>query len=416
LSAIDEHAAATEAFAGLLDEPEAWVIRPAYSVPAFAAKFPEVRRSAIRRLAAAAAGASSSRGLDVRFVPPALFIASSANQVRTLAPIWGTGASEHRVSRRVPGDIDTTLRALASIIEGRFAGIGVHGGDVLLRLTQARRRIDVGRRLLARTNAEVLVVANQHSLNCRALLHAARTMDVPSVYIAHAPYADNAAYRDLPVSVAGLRGPREVEAYAALGAPRDALHVVGNPSISDLSGERDRDGPIVLALSPHAPAVLAELIEATRSAVGTDVVVAPHPATSRRDVEPLLPRGWRVHDGSTQDLLRSGVACVIQRSSGVAWEALSLGTPVIEVSSPGQTPNYPLIAEPVVPIVTTAEELRAALDRVRADGHDAASARRAWAASWCEVVGDQAVERARQLIETSAGTNPEWALDAWRRG
>lgn len=408
----DVHEIAEAAFSGTLDAPEAWVIRPAYSVPSFAEQFPDVRRGRLRRSFGDVALASS-RGLVVRSVPPALFVASTVNQERTLAPIWGAAGTPRRSGPvRVFGRT-RRLQTLARTIERGFRDAGARGGNVLERLEEASSRMAVARRLLTTSEARVLVLANQHSLTCRAFLEVARDLRVPSVYIAHAPYADNPAYRDLPVSVAGLRGQREVEAYVRLGAPHTGLHIVGNPSVREIVGRTRKDGPVALALSPHSPEVLARMLRVADEALGDDVVVAPHPAMSVDKVAALTPSRWRIHHGATQDLLEQGVSCVVQRSSGVAWEALARGIPVVELTEDGMRPNYPLIAEPIVPIVTTADALSDAMARLRTSDRD--GERRSWAASWCEIVGDEAVDRARSLIQEAVAAEPTWLLDGWRQ-
>ncbi|MEQ1787608.1 MAG: hypothetical protein ABL966_11185 [Acidimicrobiales bacterium] len=137
----------------------------------------------------------------------------------------------------------------------------------------------------------------------------------------------------------------------------------------------------------------------------------------------IWPAHWTLHEGGTIDLLAAGHPCLIQTSSGVAWEAMAHGVPVIELadpSAPSPTPLYPLIAAPHATLCASADDLVPAVADARRTAADpeARARLRAWAGEWCLRTGPEAVEAAVQWIGDclDAGPAPGPLLDRWPVG
>ena len=175
---------------------------------------------------------------------------------------------------------------------------------------------------------------------------------------------------------------------------------------------------VIFAPRPQSPEQLRAQI-AEVAAAAPEVVVSPHPRMrGKARYDDLWPAHWAVHDGWTADLLRRDHPCVIQRSSGVAWEAMAHGVPVIELSSPGAPPApYLVIREPYVRVCTTEAQLGVAVAAARADAGDqpAREVLMAWAREWCAADGPDAVARAAGWIDDCLRVDdpPGPLLDHW---
>ena len=403
-----------ELFRGLMDEPLAWIVRPSYSDATFVQPS-DANRGWMRRAHRRHIGGWSTQHLEVVERERVLFLSYTENQRRALAPLVADDRSRQVTARRpraISAAWDRSVREFAAELHRRCVSMGIPEHASEAHIGRAARLMALAGHLVSVVEPRCLVVANQHSIVGRAFLLVARREGVPTAYVNHAPMAQNVQYMDLPVSYAGLRSQREVDTYARVGVEPDRIRVIGNPASELVAGAgRDPSGPVVLALSnPQDTAALAELVHAAH--LDHAVVVAPHPA-ARADAERLaLASGWLLNPmGSTNELLRSGVAAVIQRSSGIVWEAMRLGLPVVQVVLDDEPANFAMTAEPYVRFVTTPEELRAAVDDVRATDLERTVE---WAISWCAMTGPAAVDAARQLVvEAAEGGVADWIFDRW---
>jgi hypothetical protein len=256
-----------------------------------------------------------------------------------------------------------------------------------------------------------VLVSTQHSPIMRALIVAADEQSVPVVYVPHAPVASNAAYLDLPVMYAGLRGVGEQRYYTSeLGVPVSLLDVVGNLASDVLSQPLPSirlGGAGVLALSPHEPEVLRRIFSAVATRNLGDMIVAPHPRSDLDAISEMMPPEWSLYEGErTLDLLASGPPFLFQFSSGVAWESAALGIPTATIHIDDTTVNYPFLAdESVYPAIRTPEDATgfASLARTGTMERDRL---RAHAEQWCGVDGDRAAHRLAELLERVADAGP----------
>lgn len=307
---------------------------------------------------------------------------------------------QRRLSRRLHLQLGIQDRSLQLLLDRitAHATVGIH---------LARRAID-------HHSPERLVVATQHSVIARAALVAAREAGVVAVYVPHAPAADNRIYRDLPVDVAALRGPLEVDYYSQLGADPAGLHVVGNLGLSLGTDSRPcPDGPVIVALPPD-PHRVERSMALVAAAIAEPFTVCPHPATDIEHLRALLPDRARLVEGErTSKVIARGCRAVVQSSSGVATEAMLLGAPVIDVPIEGRPPNYPAIAEPYVRMAADAAELRRAVDAFGSEARGPFVERaRTWARGWTAYTGRQAEQRLRGLLASELHpTGP--LLDGW---
>lgn len=349
---------------------------------------------------------------------------NTENQARSLMPIIREVAHHRdrkprlvRPSAMGPGDFRRAWRRCASIetevlSRGRHLGVTLDQTALRRRLLKAIRGGFIFGHAHDRHDVRKLIVSNQHLADHRSALRAAHRRGATSLYVPHAPAADTDAYRDLPVTVAALRGQLEEDFYAQRGALPERLRSVGNPAFPEVSPAPRLDGPVVVGLSPWPRERLQAMIDLVADGVGrrTPVVVAPHPRSDRREISKLIPRAWAIHSGRTVELLRRGPSLLVQHSSGVAWEGLYLGVPTVQISLGCTAPTYALITAPYVPTVRSAAELRDIVmtpsDRVdRAELRD-------WARRWCVSVGDIAAKQAANALEDMP-RGPTLALDAW---
>ena len=276
--------------------------------------------------------------------------------------------------------------------------------------------VDVARRFFEAHRPRKLVAPTQHSVPARAALVAAQAAGVPTVYVPHAPIANNRIYRDLPFDHAALRGPLEVDYYADLGADRARLHVVGDLSLSIRADSSPcPDGPIVVAPSPWEAPRVEKFIAMVDAGIKQPFVVCPHPRTDVPHMRQLLPERAHLVEGErTVDVIARGCRAVVQNSSGVAVEAMLLGAPVIEVPASGQPPSYLAITEPYVRVATTPAEVQQAVSTLSPGArlHHVEQAR-TWVRGWTAHTGTEAEAQLRDLLDwdlrPSGALLDEWA-------
>lgn len=374
-----------------------------------------------------ASGLRRSRGARFVTVGNVLFAYEGANPEGTLRPVIDELARRRsqpaidlaiRPSPRALADGLRQLRPTRAALLARLGPPLPASFDAALHAAvragaRARSALDLVRPAL-------VVVASQHSTASRALLRIARERRVPTGYLPHAPAADTHQYRDLPTDFAALRGPREVELYRALGVTGE-LAVAGNPQIDVAPPDAlDPDLAVVYAPRPLSAEVVRAQV-ADVQAASDSVVVSPHPRMRSEVYDRLWPAHWEVHRGPTVELLRQGHPCVVQLSSGVAWEAMAHGVPVVELPAPGGGgPLYPLIRPPYARVCTSSADVVAAVHEARREAPDAEGRRRlmAWAGEWCQATGAEAADLAAACVEDWAGRGPVPGplLDRWAPG
>lgn len=267
-------------------------------------------------------------------------------------------------------------------------------------------------RLLRQDDVSRLVVATQHSAAVRCFIAAARDLAIPSIYIPHAPAADNPQYADLPVDHAWLRGSREMEFYKQAGASPDRMAIVGSAGIPELPATIEASHEIVVAPSTWSRPELEAFFTVIRTSGIGPFVVCPHPGSDVKALQQLAGVGNHVLVGTrTFDRLRAG-GVLLQHSSGVALEALLLGLPVIEVSTSGRAPSYPFIQEPQVSFARTPKELRAHVAHHLHPSTAERDARVELAREWCVQTGpDAEAAIGRNLRLGQVAQEP--LLDVW---
>jgi len=350
-----------------------------------------------------------------------LYVGTGSNQWRSLEPIVERASLDE-----VPA-VELRPRSLVGIDSPvtevvRALGDAIGSDPATERMvTRAARKAQRGLRRAATVldAAEItrVVVATQHEAEVRAFICEARRRGIPTVYIPHAPLSASVIYDDLPVDLAALRGASEVAHYARLGAEISGLVVVGNPGIgASRPPSIDARMPVVLALSWPIDEAMLAAIAVVYEAVGDDVIVAPHPALSRRRLSEVLPDTWKVLSDRfrTWDLLRLGPWCVIQASSGVAAEALYLGLETIELAFPGRPAAYRFLTEPAVRFAEDSVELRSQVEAARAAIGNATrrQAVREHATRWCSTSGDAAISDALKVIRSPVASRSP-LLDLW---
>lgn len=277
------------------------------------------------------------------------------------------------------------------------------------------------RKLFSSTNCpQVLVIGTQHGAAIRALVRAAHEAGrTRIVYLPHAPLARNPWYHDLPVHWALLRGPAEEIVYRQLGVVEGRVCSVGDPSVRASGRHRcvSEGTQVLYAVSVDDARSLSADISVIAEAGCQGVDVSMHPRLrNRSDLMRLLPREWTINPlpSTYERMLTSGPAAVIQHSSGVGLEALSLGLPLVDLCNPGRLPNYHYLSGPEVNVVSSSAGLSAVLRSVQTDERSA-ERRRAYAADWISSVGDDAADGAvLRLLEILERPVPDdLLLDGW---
>lgn len=360
----------------------------------------------------------------VRFAPSVLraagdglIVTRAVTEERALAPIVGkaTPAPMSEVRDRPGRVVDTaSVRAVKAWIDDTLRS---HRRPEWLRpwrdaANAAASQLEQYARVDLSRYRFVLVARQSHPL-VRALILAAEDQNVPVVLLPHSPMT--AWQIDLPVAYAGLRGEAERAVTAArTGADPERIAVVGNPDIAVLRESMPTlrsDAPGVLALSPDPEPVLREMVSLVQAAGCTDVVVAPHPRSDLRMLRRIIPAQWELHRGGrTAELLRAGSPWVIQRSSGVAWEAAALGIPTGDIRPSSGLPDYPFLSdERIFPALREVDDVRRFVTWARsADRYQL----REHALAWGSPDGAEAVERARALLDGIDGPRARIA-DTW---
>jgi hypothetical protein len=262
----------------------------------------------------------------------------------------------------------------------------------------------IAERILEQQRPTSIVVATQHAPLIRALLATLRSAKIPTLYVPHAPVADNYEYADLPFDFAGLRGPAEIAHYVALEADESRLSDCGDPSLNGVEMEGP-SGPgrlPVFAVSPWSGDEKAWLWETARAGMPSGTIVAPHPRSQPKELSDQLAPGWSIADGvRTVDLLRTSASVLVQSSSGVGLEGLRLGLPLVDFRPPGTEPNYHFLRHPCVDVVRDHQSLRTIMAERNAPSSDAAvQARIAWATQWSSRTGSAASTAIEELVDT----------------
>jgi hypothetical protein len=270
-------------------------------------------------------------------------------------------------------------------------------------LVLARHELDAASQHLEKVSPRQVVLATQHGLQARAMILLSRNSGIPTIYVPHAPLANNRIYRDLPFDIAALRGRREVTTYQHFGVDAARLHDIGDPAFpSALWDVRCGDGPIVVAPSPWASDEVEQFIRVASEAIAEPFVVCPHPRSDLAELRRLIPRRATIAPGRTLETLAAGCRALVQHSSGVAVEAMLIGAPVVELSVHNEPPSYYAVCEPFVKRATDGPSLAAALDSYAREDRDAlAVTSQQWGSEWVSRAGEAASSALRRLLSES---------------
>lgn len=403
-------------------DPLEWCVLPQLDLPRFWSK-PTAPKALLTELRSVPKlfGAEVSGGL---------VIWGTQNGKRTFAPL--VDVPDYREVTLKSGRIDWARSAMSSHSRSRLARIGrevleandlldlLPVWDFLLKHTQYCLRMANKLKL---DQYRFVGVASQHAAYSRAFIWEAARLGVPTIYVPHAPIGANAQYMDLPTSAVALRGVGEVDLYAdVLGVDTQRMNVIGNPSsdvLAELPPPIDANALGVLALSPQPTEVLEQLIRAVDESGLTNLRVAPHPRSDVERLKKMVPPGWVVEEGRrTLDMLREGPPFLLQHSSGVAWEAIALGIPTLQISLDGAVPNYYFLRDEVIFPRADASDPASIARFVAALDHSVAhrDQLRTYARRWCECDGEEAGEKLRRLLATCDRWPSSMVFDGWGTG
>lgn len=359
----------------------------------------------------------------------ALFLMESLNERRVMEPIIGDATiatptftvktfRARPVSKRAVRNIALSVYDRLEAELGRpagLAGLFVDRASFVRSVAVARRTLAEISTFLKATSPKTVVVGSPMNPLARAMVLVARELGIPSVYIPHAPAANQPWYEDLATDFAGLRGVGEVDFYTDLGAAPDGLVSVGLPYLADTQIPKiDGSLPSVFAPSPVAAPLFKQLILFVADGAGDNVIVSPHPRQSVAMLRTQMPRAWKfATDTSTAELLQKGYPRVIVHNSGVALEALRLGIPAMHVELVGSPSTYVMYDSDAVASAASSDELATWCQSVATE--DEREKLVAVARQWASPVGDASVDAGRALIGRAIahGPRPAPLLDHW---
>lgn len=264
-----------------------------------------------------------------------------------------------------------------------------------------------------------VVLSTQQSIHARAASIVAQNLDLPTVYIPHAPAADNVYYRDIPFNYAALHGNREKQFYEDIGSDTARISVIGSlRELPHVPKQPDREAAretVVVAPSPWDEPVVRAFFDLVVPGLRRPFVVCPHPRSDVALIRSLVPPGTQIIvDRETSDVLAERGLAVVQHSSGVALEAMYLGVPVIDMRLTNLDPPYLFMRTRHVHSVTSSAELMRSLDSI-ASSHSERSAieLHAYAREWLEPLPPESRRRLDLLLAQELDTDG-FVLDRWR--
>ena len=394
---------------------------------------PDASRGTVFKRRARTGLANLRRAARIRLVSTeaALFLMESVNERRVMEPILGddtlpVSSFTIRTFRARPVSTGHAKPVAASVYQrltdeiGRpagLAGVFIDRPSLTRNLAVAKRTLDEVRALLTQARPQAVVVGSPMNPLARAMVLVSRELGIPSVYIPHAPAANQPWYEDLATDYAGLRGMGEVDFYSALGAPTAGLTAVGLPYLTEADPPPlDASLPSVFAPSPIAAPLFKRLIDIVAEGAGDNVIVSPHPRQSVAVLRTQMPRTWKfASDVSTVELLERGHPRVIVHNSGVALEALRSGIPSIHIELEGSPSTYVMYDSGAVSTASSADALATLCSSVVSDEErvkliDVAR-------HWASPVGAESAEAGKALIARAVAEGPRSGplLDHWKR-
>lgn len=315
-----------------------------------------------------------------------------------------------RHTRSLNEDAREALRHVASRAVVPEEGLRRFIGQVVSIQESIRKTID-------RASPRIVVTASTELAFSRLAVSASREFQVPTMYVPHAPTAQNRNYADIPHDYAALRGVADWAYYASLGAKTGRATVVGDQSF-DVSPIRSHSNPPVLLFATGfgSSETLEESIKAVQKAsIGpfVRIVLAPHPRGRNRALRiakklavEVVPNSLRTAQALT--LLNVALA-VTEHSSGVALEILAHGVPVRSLSS---RQNYLYEEELGVKPIERAELVEALVRSI--EDADPLHASRVDVTQYIAATGVKATRAISEAIAKPLAPQTDGMLDSWR--
>lgn len=272
------------------------------------------------------------------------------------------------------------------------------------------------RKTIEQASPRIVITASTELAFSRLAVSACRELEVPTMYVPHAPTANNRIYADIPHDYAALRGVADWTYYASLGAKTGRATVVGDQSF-DVSPIRSHSNPPVLLFATGfgSSDTLEDSIKAVQRSIGpfVRIVLAPHPRGRNRALRiarklavEVVPNSLRTAQALT--LLNVALA-VTEHSSGVALEILAHGVPVRSLSS---QPNYLYEEELGVNPIERAELVETLVQSI--EDADTFRGRRVDVTQYIAATGDKATRAICEAIAKPLAPQPDGMLDSWR--
>lgn len=272
--------------------------------------------------------------------PPVLAPVSSLNQLRSVEPILahidGAATLPMHASLGTPalptlGAYLRSVPTIGAVIRSALSATGylrLAYARFLERFILAHGLVHEAERLLRAIEPAFVLLSNDHSLLNRAMLHAAKSIGIPTGYVQHA--AVTKGFPPLGFDVAFLDGLDALEKYDLPGSSGCTVFLTGMAKSDEARRRaRPRDGVSVLglALNPldRPEAVIAFVTELRSLAPDLAIVARPHPSDAR-DWDALLP-GLERSDPRTESpfAFLDRVDALVCGPSSIALEAALVG-------------------------------------------------------------------------------------------
>lgn len=182
--------------------------------------------------------------------------------------------------------------------------------------------------LLQSEKPKAVVLSNDHNTSGRALMLAAKTTNIPSIYVQHAAVSD--IFPPLSFDLSLLDGQASHDIYAKLGNISGKVSLIGIGKFDayyHLRNKNEQVKSLVVAFNAlDSIDLIADLIQKIRTTFPTlQVYVRPHPR-DKRDLQQLKDLGVNIslsHIENTFDFLQK-VDMLICQNSGIHLDATTM--------------------------------------------------------------------------------------------
>ncbi|NJB86680.1 hypothetical protein GGR26_002457 [Lewinella marina] len=266
-----------------------------------------------------------------------------------------------------------------------------------------------------------IVVFSQHSVTCRALIWVAAAKEIRTVYLPHAPTANNVAYQDLPVHVAGLWSRKDREIYKSLGAS-GKMKVVGNPLIQyapwRATGFARQRCKYIFAPSPYHKNELIRQIKWLKGFRLPMLHICLHPRMKKHEMAEIIGDHLQcpiTFESERVASLSEPGDVIFSCSSGVALDALKNGSIVVDLTANGVRLNYYYLEDEIIVKLRDKSigEVEQRIAGIRQNSAEYLQKTNVFFEDWMSYTGKESLLRIKSLLDTKEAAPDKLIYDRW---